>query len=106
MSANKKQKVKEKVYFFLKKIPKGKVTTYKAIANACNISARQVGKILSENPYYNVPCHRVVRSDGNVGGFTWEEKQNQKKKITLLKKEGVNIKGKKILNFKQVFLHP
>jgi methylated-DNA-[protein]-cysteine S-methyltransferase len=79
-----------KCYSILRKVPSGKVTTYGAIAKAVGIpkSARAVGNAMNKNPYSpEVPCHRVVRSDGKVGGFAF----GTAKKIEMLKKEGVEI---------------
>ncbi len=61
----------EKVYFLCRKIPEGKVTTYREIAHALNTKGYQaVGQALRCNPYApRVPCHRVVKSDGSLGGF-------------------------------------
>ena len=76
----------EKVYGVVRKIPKGKVLTYKEIAAAIgNPKAyRAVGNALNKNPFREVPCHRVIRSDGKVGGYA----RGTKKKTELLKKEG------------------
>lgn len=88
---------KEKVYSVLRKIPKGKVTTYKAVAVACKIHPREAGRIISQNPYApEVPCHRVVRSDGSIGGYTWKGRQNPEKKIQILQKEGIRIDNRRI----------
>ncbi len=85
----------KKVYKIVKKIPKGKVTTYKAIAKKLNSSPRAVGKALNKNPFLiKIPCHRVVNSNGKVGGY----KEGINKKISLLRKEGVEIKNGKILS--------
>ena len=86
----------EKVWEICKKIPKGKVTTYKAIAQKLNTKAyRAVGNALRNNPNApKVPCHRVVKSDLVVGGYNG--KINSSKKISLLKKEGVEIRNKRI----------
>jgi len=90
----------KRVYQLTKKIPKGKVSTYKEISNTMNSKAyRAVGNALNKNPYAPVvPCHRVVKSDGTVGGFA----EGTKKKIVLLKKEGIKIKENKIIGFKKV----
>lgn len=79
----------EKCYTILKKVPKGKVTTYKEIARALNSKAyRAVGTAMNKNPYAPiVPCHRVVNSDGKVGGFF----SGANTKIKLLKSEGVYV---------------
>ncbi|MCK5107770.1 MAG: MGMT family protein, partial [Nanoarchaeota archaeon] len=60
-----------RVYSLCKKIPRGKVSTYGEIAKALNSKcARAVGNALNKNPYApKVPCHRVVKSNGKVGGF-------------------------------------
>ena len=55
------------------KIPKGKVKTYKQVAKAINMpkSARAVANACGKNPYSpKVPCHRVIRSDGSIGGYS------------------------------------
>lgn len=89
----------ERVYTLTKKIPKGKVSTYKEIAHALNCKAyRAVGNALNKNPYFSVPCHRVIKSNGFVGGFA----RGQKAKIKLLKNEGISIKNNKIIDFKEV----
>jgi methylated-DNA-[protein]-cysteine S-methyltransferase len=91
---------REKVYILTRKIPKGKITTYKDIAKKLGTKAyRAVGNALRNNPYApEVPCHRVVCSDGSVGGY--KGKMNSKKKILLLKKEGITIKKGKVVSFK------
>ncbi|MEM2918714.1 MAG: MGMT family protein [Candidatus Altiarchaeota archaeon] len=89
-----------KVYDLVKKIPKGRVTTYGEIAKALgNIRyARAVGKILNKNLSKDVPCHRVVYSNGKIGGFRY----GIKRKISLLRSEGIAINEGKILNFEKV----
>ncbi len=84
----------ERCYQILKKVPKGKVTTYKEIAKALKSKAyRAVGNAMNKNPYApNIPCHRVVNSDGSVGGFA----SGKKKKISMLKREGIKIVKEKI----------
>ena len=82
-----------KVYAIVKRVPKGKTTTYKAIAKKLNSSPRAVGQALKVNPYSfpdggDVPCHRVIMSNGEIGGFSGSNPENIKKKIELLKKEG------------------
>ena len=87
----------EEVYKACSKVPKGKVTTYKDIAHTLNTKAyRAVGTALHNNPYAPVvPCHRVVNSDGRLGGFGG----GTAKKIKMLKKEGVTVSNGEILNF-------
>ena len=81
-----------KVWKYLKTIPKGKVKTYKQVAIGINRpkSARAVANACAKNPYApKVPCHRVIRSDGTLGGFSSPGGTKTKKK--LLKKEGFSI---------------
>ncbi len=86
----------QKVLQLTKRIPRGKVTTYKEIARELNSKAyRAVGTALKNNKNpIKIPCHRVINSDGSVGGYSG--KKNSKKKIKLLLKEGVKIKNNKI----------
>lgn len=90
----KKRSFSERVYSIVKRIPKGNVSTYKSVAHALNCKAyRAVGQALNKNPYAPVvPCHRVISSDGSLGGFA----HGVKKKHTMLKKEGIIIKNNKI----------
>jgi len=81
-------KFQVKVWKYLKSIPKGKVKTYKQVAIGINRpkSARAVANACAKNPYApNIPCHRVVRSDGSLGGYSG--KDGIKTKIKLLKAE-------------------
>lgn len=82
----------KKVYEIVKKVPKGKTTTYKAIALQLNSSPRAVGQALKVNPYAPiVPCHRVIMSNGKIGGYSGSNPKNIKKKIQLLKEEGIKF---------------
>lgn len=74
-----------KVYEVVKNIPKGKVLTYKEVAQKMGSpnAARSVGNALNKNRSKDVPCHRVIRSDGKVGGYYW----GVAAKIKILKKE-------------------
>ena len=80
----------KKVYEIVRKIPKGKTLTYKKVAKLSGYPKawRAVGNILNKNRNPKIPCHRVIRSDGIIGGFN----KGIKKKIALLKKEGALIK--------------
>ena len=84
----------QKCYELLKKVPKGKVTTYKSIANELNTKAyRAVGTAMNKNPFApKTPCHRVINSNGSLGGYVTDIKN----KIKLLKSEGVEIKNNKV----------
>ncbi|ABO35905.1 methylated-DNA--protein-cysteine methyltransferase [Methanococcus maripaludis C5] len=86
----------EQCYDLLMQITKGKVTTYKLIAEALNTKAyRAVGNAMKNNPnVLTVPCHRVVNSNGYVGGYV----NGIEKKIELLKNEGIYISDNKIIN--------
>ena len=76
---------KQKVLEIVLKIPKGKVLTYKEVASKAGSpnAYRAVGNILNKNYDSGIPCHRVIRSDGKIGGYN----RGEKKKIALLKKE-------------------
>jgi len=89
----------EHCYKKLRKVPKGKITTYKELAKAINSKAyRAVGTAMNKNPYApNVPCHRVINSNGKIGGFA----SGTNNKIKMLKKEGIPIKNGKIINMKR-----
>ena len=81
-----------KVWKYLKTIPKGKVKTYKQVAISINSpkSARAVANACAKNPYYpKIPCHRVIKSDGNIGGYSAKGGINKKK--LLLIKEKINV---------------
>lgn len=92
------EKLRERIFNKLKKVKKGSVITYKELAIKCKTSPRAIAKILStnKNPII-IPCHRVIKTNKEVGGYTYKGKQNPKKKIQLLKKEGIIIKDNKIL---------
>ena len=84
-----------KVLELLRKIPAGKVTTYKELARACKTSPRAVGRILRNNKQpERYPCYKVVMSDGSLGGYCGIA--HSKKKIALLKKDGIVVKDGKI----------
>lgn len=86
---------KECVYEVVRKIPKGKFLTYKNVSELAGSPRawRAVGNILNKNRNPKISCHRVIRSDGKIGGYN----QGQRKKIILLKKEGILIKKGKIV---------
>ena len=79
-------KFQKKVYDVVKGIPKGQVLTYKEVAWLVGLplAYRAVGNALNKNPFKEVPCHRVIKSDGQIGGFA----RGTKEKIRILKKEG------------------
>ena len=80
--------IQKKVFKELKKINFGKTTSYGTIAKKFDISPRYVGKICSQNKLlFLIPCHRVIRSDGSMGGFS--------------ARGGIKLK-KKLLNFEKL----
>ena len=87
-----------KVWNYLKKIPKGKLRTYSQVAKAINkpLAVRAVANAIGKNPFPPmIPCHRVVRSDGSLGGHSG--KGNVTTKKVLLKKEKIHLK--QLLNY-------
>ena len=91
----------KRCYQKLALIPKGMVSTYTEIAKSLNSKAyRAVGNAMANNPHpLSVPCHRIIRSDGSLGGYAL----GISKKIQLLKKEGIKIKNNKVLDFESKF---
>lgn len=85
----------------LKKIPKGKVTTYGELARALSSKGyRAVGRAMNRNPNAPmVPCHRVVKSDASLGGYAF----GSRKKIALLRSEGIRVKKGRISDFERHF---
>ena len=83
-------------YELLAKIPEGKVTTYQEMARALNTRAwRAVGSAMARNQnLITVPCHRVVRSNGEVGQYAL----GANRKAELLQHEGVSISNNKVVN--------
>ena len=87
----------KKIYKKLLEVPKGKITTYGELAKAVGLKngQRVVGKIMNKNPYpVIIPCHRVVKSDGKVGGYAYGEEI----KSDMLIREGIIIKNGKIFD--------
>ena len=81
-----------KVWKYLKTIPKGTVKTYKDVAIAIKSpkSSRAVANACGKNPYApKIPCHRVIRSDGGIGGYSG--RGGIKTKLRLLRSEKVDI---------------
>lgn len=84
----------------LAKIPRGRVTTYALLARAAGRPRawRAVGNAVNKNPWpQKHPCHRVVKSNGSLGGYAHGAGQ----KIKILKQEGLEIKKGKIFNFSE-----
>lgn len=80
---------KEKVFDVVRKIPRGKTMTYKAVATKAGKpnASRSVGNILNTNYDLTIPCHRVVRSDGKIGGYN----RGVRNKVRILKEEGAQF---------------
>ncbi len=87
---------KENVLSVVRKIKKGKIMTYKSVAERVSSprAARAVGSIMRGNYDLSVPCHRVIKSDGTIGDYNRGGKQ---KKIEILKSEGVKFRGERVL---------
>ena len=79
----------ERVYSIVKKIPRGSVLTYKEVAAKAGKprAYRAVGNILNKNYDPRIPCHRVVRSDGRVGGYN----RGSRAKAAILRAEGYRL---------------
>lgn len=87
----------EKIYRLLKKVPKGRVTTYKELGKAAGLHPRAVGILMRKNPYKGILCYKVVCSNGKIGGYA----KGTRKKIKMLRAEGIEIKNGKIKDFKK-----
>ena len=85
-------KFQKKVWNYIKSIKKGSLKTYKEVAIGINRpkSARAVANAVGKNPFApKIPCHRVIRSDGSLGGYSGKGGIKTKKK--LIKKEGIRL---------------
>ena len=83
-------KFQQKVWAYLRKIPRGSVKTYSQVAKGVGkpLAVRAVANAVGKNPYPpKIPCHRVIKSDGSLGGYSG--KGGVKNKRSLLKKEGI-----------------
>ena len=90
----------QSVYNLVSNIPAGKVATYGQLASSVGNprAARGIGKILNKNPRpIIVPCHRVVCSDGHIGGYMY----GKERKISLLLDEGIPIVNDLIKDFEK-----
>ena len=84
-----------KALLLLKKIPKGKVVSYRELARVCKTSPRAIGRIMKTNPDpVNCPCYKVVGSDGSLVGYSGNGGLKIKQK--LLEKDGIKIFNGKI----------
>jgi len=95
----------ERVWRLMEEIPRGKVTTYGQIARKLHTKAyRAVGNACRKNPYApRVPCHRVVRSDGTIGGFGGKTSgKTVEEKAQLLRGENVEVRNGRVVDFDKV----
>lgn len=90
LTAKKSCDVQRAVYVAVAGVPKGKITSYRALARALSLSPRVVAAALSLNWDRSVPCHRVIHDDGRVGGYN----RGTENKINILRKEGIRISGR------------
>ena len=93
----------------VRQVPKGRVTTYKKIAEALGTKAyRAVGQALRRNPDpKTIPCHRVVASDGSLGGFFGRKtRQALKEKKRRLEREGVRVKKGRVTELEKIVFTP
>ena len=81
--------LQKRIYDIVRKIPRGRVLTYKQVAKLSGSpkAYRAVGNILNKNYDLSIPCHRVVRSDGKTGGYN----RGAEKKKEILSREGLVI---------------
>ncbi len=94
--------LEQQVYKKLTEVPQGKITTYGDLAKAVGLKngQRVIGQIMKKNPYPGIiPCHRVVKSDGMVGGYAY----GADVKTNMLRKEGIQIQNGKILDWNKKF---
>ena len=87
--------LEQRVYGMLARVPKGKVTTYSELARAAGLrnGQRAVGRIMNRNPYPSIiPCHRVVMSTGDVGGYAYGTEVKEE----MLAREGIALGGGRI----------
>jgi len=92
--------VDQDVYVLLSKIPSGKVSTYGDIARALGYpkAARAIGRMIANNPNpISIPCHRVVKSNGEIGGFAYGEQMKRE----ILEKEGIKFQDRIVENFEE-----
>ena len=94
-------KIEERVYKKLLQVPKGHIVTYGDLSKAGNLQngQRLIGRIMRNNPFpVIIPCHRVVKSNGDIGGFAFGT--NIKKNLLL--NEGILTNKNKIVDFKKI----
>lgn len=96
---------RDKAYSLLKEVPRGRVTTYSELARAAGTHPRAVAVLMSTNKNPDeIPCYKVVRSDGSVGGYS--APGGKKRKAELLLKDGIEIRKDKVNLEKHLFRFP
>ena len=91
-------------YKLVRQIPEGKLSTYGAVAKALGdvVASRAVGRMMNQNPDADdMPCFRIVHSDGKIGGFGLSVDD----KIRRLKLDNIKVEGNKIVNFDKIFFN-
>ena len=94
----------KKVWKVLEKIPRGRITTYGEIAKFLGRqnASRAVGNAVGKNPFApRIPCHRVVKKNGEIGGYSAAGGAGAK--IQILKSEKILVKNNRVQNFEKVF---
>ena len=97
----------QRVYEAVLKISRGRVATYKSVADAIGCGApRAVGQALRNNPFApRVPCHRVIAADLTPGGFHGEAAgPSRKRKLMMLAAEGIRFEAGKLADRKRLFV--
>lgn len=95
--------LKLKFLRLLRKIPKGRVTTYKIIGQQVGIGPRQAGYFLRTNERPDLyPCYKVVKSDGGIGGYGGSAARKIAKKIRLLRGDGIEMEKGKLQDFEEL----
>jgi len=92
----------EEIYKLVRQVPRGRVSTYGAVARALGdiIASRAVGFALNLNPDPDrTPCYRIIASDGSIGGFS----RGIEEKIERLRRDGIEVRNGKVMNFGKVF---
>ena len=92
--------IEKKIYKKLLQVPSGRITTYAELSRSIGLEhgQRLIGQVMKKNPFpVIVPCHRVVKSDGTVGGYAY----GSERKKHMLSKEGLKINNDKISDFKK-----
>jgi len=86
-----------KALMLLKKVEKGKVTTYGELAKLTRSSPRAIGHVMKNNKNPKLyPCYKVIMSNGRIGGYSGSKKRNIEKKIKLLRRDGIEISNGRI----------